>query len=140
MQGMQGHGSVNGPGYLESTHFPELDNKATESSVPSAKSSGHRRSNRYPQQMIDKIWKRFTSSRFEQPLAVLPPCNESPQSTSEHTNESFNAGYERAACECRQKVDWIIMECKTMNQKYRDPDWDLVSRRTCTSVGPGHTF
>ncbi|KAM0362998.1 hypothetical protein ACHAO7_011144 [Fusarium culmorum] len=75
--------------------------------------------------MIDKIWKRFTSSRFEQALAVLPPCNEPLQSTSEHTNESFNAGYERAARECRQKVDWIIKECKTMNQKYRDPDWDL---------------
>jgi hypothetical protein len=44
-----------------------------------------------------------------------------------HSNELLSAGYERAAEECRRKVEKIIKECKRVNMRYRDPGWDLVS-------------
>jgi hypothetical protein len=44
-----------------------------------------------------------------------------------HSNEILSAGYERAAEECRRKVEKIIKECKRVNMRYRDPGWDLVS-------------
>ncbi|GKU09197.1 unnamed protein product, partial [Fusarium langsethiae] len=99
--------------------------KTAEENAPSAKSLRHRKLSRSPQQVIDKIWKRFSSSRFEQALAVVPLCDQPSQSMSEHTNEAFNTGYERAVRECRGEIDCIIKECKMMNLKYRDPDWDL---------------
>lgn len=80
-----------------------------------------------PQESIDQIWEKFSQKKFSKALAVLP-FSPVPASTSgDRANELLQAGYERAAEECRRKVRKIISECKRINTRYRDPGWDLVS-------------
>lgn len=79
-----------------------------------------------PQESIDRIWDKFSQKKFSKALAVLP-FSPVPASTSgDRANELLQAGYERAAEECRRKVRKIISECKRINTRYRDPGWDLV--------------
>ncbi|KAF4961770.1 hypothetical protein FSARC_10108 [Fusarium sarcochroum] len=77
-----------------------------------------------PQEFINHIWKKFSKHKFHKALAVLPFDPVQPPSTI-HSNELLSAGYERAAEDCRRKVNKIIGECKRVNLRYRDPDWDL---------------
>ncbi|KAK0747341.1 hypothetical protein B0T21DRAFT_405979 [Apiosordaria backusii] len=78
-----------------------------------------------PQQSINRIWKRFSTKRFNKAVAVLPFDPVLPPTISERSNELLSAGYERAASECRRKVQKIIQECRRVNMRYRDPGWDL---------------
>ena len=78
-----------------------------------------------PQQSINRIWKRFSNKRFNKAVSVLPFDPVLPPTISERSNELLNAGYERAAEECRRKVKKIIQECRRVNMRYRDPGWDL---------------
>ncbi|KAI6290837.1 hypothetical protein MCOR34_010330 [Pyricularia oryzae] len=82
-----------------------------------------------PQHSIDKIWERFSKKTFTKALSILPFEPVPASTSSERANELLWAGYERAADECRRKVRKIIQECKRVNQRYRDPgfdlDWDL---------------
>ncbi|CAM1505117.1 Fc.00g107540.m01.CDS01 [Cosmosporella sp. VM-42] len=82
-----------------------------------------------PQQSINRIWKKFSKRKFHTALAVLPFDPVAAPASSEYPNEFLSAGYERAAEECRRKVQKIIKECKRVNMRYRDPgfdlDWDL---------------
>ncbi|KAK4041350.1 calpain-D [Parachaetomium inaequale] len=78
-----------------------------------------------PQQSINRIWKRFSNKRFNKALAVLPFDPVLPPIISDRSNELLNAGYERAAEECRRKVRKIIQECRRVNTRYRDPGWDI---------------
>ncbi len=80
-----------------------------------------------PQQSINRIWKRFSNKRFNKALAVLPFNPVLPPTITDRSNELLNAGYERAAEECRRKVKKIIQECRRVNTRYRDPGWDIVS-------------
>jgi hypothetical protein len=80
-----------------------------------------------PQHSINRIWKRFSNKRFNKALAVLPFDPVLPPTISHRSNELLNAGYERAAEECRRKVKKIIQECRRVNTRYRDPGWDIVS-------------
>ncbi|KAK4150867.1 calpain-D [Chaetomidium leptoderma] len=78
-----------------------------------------------PQQSINRIWKRFGNKRFNKAVAVLPFDPVLPPIISDRSNELLNAGYERAAEECRRKVRKIIQECRRVNTRYRDPGWDI---------------
>lgn len=80
-----------------------------------------------PQQSINRIWKRFSNRRFNKALAVLPFDPVLPPTISDRSNELIDAGYQRAADECRRKVKKIIQECRRVNMRYRDPGWDIVS-------------
>ena len=80
-----------------------------------------------PQQTIDKIWKSFSRTRFSKALAVLPFAPVAAPSSPELANELLSIGYEKAAAECRRKVQKIIQECRRVNTRYRDPGFDLVS-------------
>lgn len=79
-----------------------------------------------PQQSINKIWKKFSNRKFHKALSVLPfdPVV-APRSGLDRPNELLSEGYERAAEECRRKVQKIVQECKRVNMRYRDPGWDL---------------
>ncbi|WZH47119.1 Calpain [Fusarium acuminatum] len=77
-----------------------------------------------PQKTINGIWKKFSKRKFHKALAVLPFDPVQPPAAY-HSNEVLSAGYERAAEECRRKVEKIIKECKRVNMRYRDPGWDL---------------
>jgi preprotein translocase subunit Sss1 len=80
-----------------------------------------------PQQSINKIWKKFSNRKFYTALSVLPFDPVAPRSGLDRPNELLSEGYERAAEECRRKVEKIVKECKRVNMRYRDPGWDLVS-------------
>lgn len=80
-----------------------------------------------PQESIDSIWEKFSKKKFSKALAVLPFAPVQASTAGDCGNELLEAGYERAAEECRRKVRKIISECKRINTRYRDPSWDLVS-------------
>ncbi|KND86974.1 Calpain-9 [Tolypocladium ophioglossoides CBS 100239] len=77
-----------------------------------------------PQKSINRIWKKFSNRNFHKALCVLPFDPVTPAS-SDRPNELLGEGYERAAEECRRKVQKIVQECKRVNMRYRDPGWDL---------------
>ncbi|KAF4971254.1 hypothetical protein FSARC_1876 [Fusarium sarcochroum] len=77
-----------------------------------------------PQESINLVWEKFSKRRFGKALAVLPFDPVQPPA-SVHCNELLSVGYERAAEECRRKVEKIIKECERMNMRHRDLDWDL---------------
>lgn len=81
----------------------------------------------HPQQSINKVWKKFSNRKFYTALSVLPFDSVAPRSGLDRPNELLSEGYERAAEECRRKVEKIVKECKRVNMRYRDPGWDLVS-------------
>ncbi|CAK7565635.1 MAG: hypothetical protein SEPTF4163_003558 [Sporothrix epigloea] len=78
-----------------------------------------------PQESIDKLWERFSQKRFSKAMTVLPFAPVAPSPLSERANELLSVGYERAAEECRRKVQKIIQECRRVNMRYRDPGWDI---------------
>ncbi|KAL7791518.1 hypothetical protein V8C37DRAFT_402829 [Trichoderma ceciliae] len=78
-----------------------------------------------PQQSINKIWKKFSNRKFHKALSVLPFDPVAPRSGLDRPNELLSEGYERAAEECRRKVQKIVQECRRVNMRYRDPGWDL---------------
>lgn len=79
-----------------------------------------------PQQSINRIWKKFSNGKFHKALSVLPFDPVKPPAASNGSNELLGQGYERAAEDCRRKVQKIVKECKRLNKRYRDPGWDLV--------------
>ncbi|KAI0147194.1 hypothetical protein GGR57DRAFT_493975 [Xylariaceae sp. FL1272] len=89
-----------------------------------------------PQQSINRIWRRFTSKQSSKALSVLPFDPVPLPSIIEAPNEAINTGYEKARDECSRRVKKIIQECKRVNTRYRDPnfdlDWDLkMGRGNC---------
>ncbi|KAH7329494.1 hypothetical protein B0I35DRAFT_46084 [Stachybotrys elegans] len=78
-----------------------------------------------PQQSINRIWKKFSNRKFNAALSVLPFDPVTPPANPDRPNELLWDGYERAAEECKRKVDKIVKECKRVNMRYRDPGWDL---------------
>ncbi|KAF7559142.1 hypothetical protein G7046_g5015 [Stylonectria norvegica] len=78
-----------------------------------------------PQQSINRIWKKFSKRKFHKALAVLPFDPVLPPAVPNQPNELLSAGYDRAADECRKKVEKIVKECRRLNLRYRDPGWDL---------------
>lgn len=81
-----------------------------------------------PQESINSNWDKFSKKQFSKALTVLPFAPAQASTSGERGNELLQAGYDRAAEECRRKVRKLITECKRVNMRYRDPGWDLVSR------------
>jgi hypothetical protein len=74
--------------------------------------------------------------------AVIPQNKITSKTSKGGTNVTSSSGttttksYEAAAALCRAKVDKIVKECRRINQKYRDPHFDLefdlkMNRRDC---------
>ncbi|RAL63562.1 hypothetical protein DID88_003606 [Monilinia fructigena] len=91
-----------------------------------------------PQDTIDKLWSRFSVSKFSKATKVLPNAAPFARGTSAKTvivpqpgpqNQLVSEDFERAVKECRVKVKKLIKECRRVNMRYRDPsfdiDWDL---------------
>ncbi|KAH8655683.1 hypothetical protein BX600DRAFT_384997 [Xylariales sp. PMI_506] len=78
-----------------------------------------------PQRSINRIWRHFAAKKFTKVLAILP-FDPVPQSTiTEQPSELLTAGYERAANKCRLEMKKILQECRRINQRYRNPNWDI---------------
>ncbi|KAG9229729.1 hypothetical protein BJ875DRAFT_386729 [Amylocarpus encephaloides] len=82
-----------------------------------------------PQKSISKIWSRFSVPRFSKATTILPPnlsklANSKPSPREVHYNLLVSEDFERAVQECRNRVKKLIRECKRVNMRYRDADFD----------------
>ena len=83
-----------------------------------------------PQQSIDKFWKKFTTKHPGKPFTVLPDnlyAKRAAVQASRKAGPSKNAiaSYEQAAATCKAKVEKIVQDCRRLNQKYKDPHFDI---------------
>ncbi|TAQ87822.1 hypothetical protein B7494_g3844 [Chlorociboria aeruginascens] len=83
-----------------------------------------------PQQTIDEFWEKFNSKHPGKASTVLPKdkyAEEAGEKVKKGSVEGENAvaSYEEAAEICRAKVEKIVRECRRVNQKYRDPHFDI---------------
>ncbi|RYP44149.1 hypothetical protein DL768_009358 [Monosporascus sp. mg162] len=82
-----------------------------------------------PQEAIDEFWSKFTTKTPGKATTVIPH-NEYIQKAVDNclrasSGKTTQASYEEAAAVCRAKVAKIVKECRRINQKYRDPHFDL---------------
>ncbi|KAF4629831.1 hypothetical protein G7Y89_g8314 [Cudoniella acicularis] len=84
-----------------------------------------------PQEAITKIWSRFSAQKFSKATVILPfastqfsnkPIQPPP---SDRTNLLVSEDFERAVEECRRRVKKLVKECRRVNMRYRDPDFDI---------------
>ena len=83
-----------------------------------------------PQKAIDKFWKKFNTKHPGKPFTVLPDnlyAKRAAAQAARNPNPTKNAvaSYEQAAATARAKVDKIARECRRLNQKYKDPHFDI---------------
>ena len=83
-----------------------------------------------PQQSIDDFWKNFTTKNPGKPFTILPEnlyAKRAAIRASRETAPAKNAvaSYEQAAAACRAKVEKIVKDCRRLNQKYKDPHFDI---------------
>jgi hypothetical protein len=91
-----------------------------------------------PQDAVDKSWARSSVKIFSAVTTVLPvsdldgPDHQQTSSPPEQ-GQLVAANFEEVVKVCRQKVDKIVKEHQRVNQRYRDPhfdiDLDLKSRK-----------
>lgn len=97
---------------------------------------------RAPQEVIDDFWAEFQSKRPGKATSIIPQrayANKAARriaAQSASGSQSTTASYAEAAAQCRAKVAHIVKECRRVNQKYRDPHFDLeldlqLDRRDC---------
>src|SRR3569833_2337844 len=86
--------------------------------------------NKAPQEILDGFWTKFhtkypgkITSIFPRGLyaSLLPPLLPRGLSSARNAAES----YEKAARECRERVQRIVRECDRTNEKFTDPDFDI---------------
>lgn len=91
-----------------------------------------------PQEAVNKSWARSSVKIFSAATTVLPvsdPDGSDHQQASPPPEQGqlVAANFEEAAKVCRQKVEKIVKEHLRVNQRYRDPhfdiDLDLKSRK-----------
>ncbi|KAG0652956.1 hypothetical protein D0Z07_0085 [Hyphodiscus hymeniophilus] len=79
-----------------------------------------------PQAAIDEFWEKFDSKTPGRGKSLLFACSVTeavPKGTIK--GENAVASYEEAVAICKDKVAKIVRECKRVNQKYRDPHFDI---------------
>ncbi|KAI0018623.1 cysteine proteinase [Xylariomycetidae sp. FL0641] len=83
-----------------------------------------------PQEAIDDFWARFTTKAPGKATTVIPQ-NKYAERAARRSNKALGtttqSSYDEAAAVCKAKVEKIVKECKRVNQKYRDPHFDLES-------------
>ncbi|KAI0376859.1 cysteine proteinase [Hypomontagnella monticulosa] len=81
-----------------------------------------------PQEAIDEFWKKFTTKAPGKATTVIPH-NEYAEKAAKRSTKAVGTNtqtsYEEAAAVCKAKVAKIVKECLRVNQKYRDPHFDL---------------
>ncbi|CAD6440215.1 25a5be1b-f331-47d8-a488-368a5033da88 [Sclerotinia trifoliorum] len=83
-----------------------------------------------PQDAIDEFWVKFNSKTPGKASTVLPKnlyTTKAGKKASKPVTRGKNAvaSYEEAAALCKAKVAKIVKECRRVNQKYRDPHFDI---------------
>ncbi|KAL8653331.1 MAG: hypothetical protein Q9226_003894 [Calogaya cf. arnoldii] len=88
------------------------------------------KNNVYPQVAIDKFWRDFATKKPGKPFSILPGHVRAKRaaikaSIDAETPTSAVASYDQAAAACKKEVERIVRDCRRMNQKYKDPDFDI---------------
>ncbi|ETS84658.1 hypothetical protein PFICI_02683 [Pestalotiopsis fici W106-1] len=86
-----------------------------------------RKKQQAPQDAIDEFWSKFNTKTPGKATTVIPH-NSYIRRAAKHarkTGITTKASYEEAAEVCKAKVSKIVKECRRINQKYRDPHFDL---------------
>ncbi|KAK4129881.1 cysteine proteinase [Trichocladium antarcticum] len=92
-----------------------------------------RQAQRPPQKELDEFWERFTTNAPGKATTILPK-NELAERLAKRSavkdlaggsTKATSTSYDETAALCRAKVDQIVAECRRINQKYRDPHFDL---------------
>ncbi|KAH7413026.1 hypothetical protein BKA64DRAFT_703135 [Cadophora sp. MPI-SDFR-AT-0126] len=86
-----------------------------------------------PQETINRIWSRFSVKKFSKATVVLPFAGSSNQTINDPSkppetgreNLLVSEDFDRAVQECRTRVKKLIKECRRVNMRYRDPDFDI---------------
>ncbi|KAJ9141785.1 Calpain-1 catalytic subunit [Pleurostoma richardsiae] len=96
-----------------------------------------------PQEKVNRFWSKFATKAPGQAINLIPRDQFAVKAAVKRDNEKYGGGgqmaqksYEEAAALCRAKVAMIVQECRRVNQKYRDPHFDLeydlkMDRRDC---------
>ncbi|KAJ9642618.1 hypothetical protein H2204_002266 [Knufia peltigerae] len=94
-----------------------------------------------PQETVRQFWDKLNTKYPGKVFTVLPDNPYAREKAARRTlgvvsGQRAAKSYEEARRECEHDVDRIIRECRRLNQKYRDPhfdiEWDLKSgQRNC---------
>ncbi|KAL1853962.1 hypothetical protein Daus18300_011629 [Diaporthe australafricana] len=88
-----------------------------------------------PQQAVAAFWDEFSIKQPGRVTRILPPASHAKLLQKEISkgptrgNVKTTASYEAARDECRKTVKRIANECRRMNEKWSDPDFNLESNR-----------
>ena len=77
-----------------------------------------------PQIAVNNVWSRFSAKIFSNVTTVLPGL-EQQQPTVMPQGRLVAAEFDEMAEACRKKVAKIVEEHKRVNQRYRDPHFDI---------------
>ncbi|KAI8710269.1 Calpain catalytic domain-containing protein [Fusarium sp. LHS14.1] len=115
------------PGYTSSEESEDSRRppKQSPEKLGESKQKHKRTKSMTPQQSINRTWRRFSRHQFNNGPAIIPFDPVPPPVNTGRSNRLLSEDYGRAAAECRLKVEKIVKECKRVNMRYRDPDWDL---------------
>lgn len=94
-----------------------------------------------PQKTIEEFWDKFTT-KHKGKISTVLPCNGYAKTKAANMPEGVIKGhvairsYEKTKVECIAAVEKIARECRRVNQKYRDPHFDIefdlkMRRRYC---------
>lgn len=83
-----------------------------------------------PQKSINEFWDKFTTKHPGKIFTVLPDNLYAKQAAAHAPKGSIlgqnaMASYQEAVNACKKKVEKITKECRRLNQKYRDPHFDI---------------
>ena len=83
-----------------------------------------------PQKSIDEFWDKFTTKHPGKIFTILPDNLYAKRAAAHAPKGSIPgknalASYEEAVQACKAKVAKIVKECRRLNQKYRDPHFDI---------------
>lgn len=83
-----------------------------------------------PQKSIDEFWNKFTTKHPGKIFTILPDNLYAKRAAAHAPKGSIPgknalASYDEAVQSCKTKVAKIVKECRRLNQKYRDPHFDI---------------
>ncbi|OHW99422.1 calpain family cysteine protease [Colletotrichum incanum] len=97
-------------------------------SMPVTVSKPQRAKQQPPQKIIDEFWAKFTTKTPGKATTVIPQ-NAYAERVAKRSATAVGIGtqtsYDEAATVCKAKVEKIVQECRRVNQRYRDPHYDI---------------
>ena len=114
-----------------------------EGNVPNVTSSGQPKripARQPPQESVKQFWDKFNTKYPGKVFTILPDNPHAHKKAAKTPKGAVQQraakSYEEARAQCERNVRRIVKECRRVNQKYRDPhfdiEWDLKStRRNC---------